>query len=130
MKKIVLTMFAILAVSSFAAETNNVNNIGNENVLVQATQGISKSDSFMMAFGMDTETRIGDARVEGSSSSSSSGTESGSTTSTSGSGTGAGTVVSSGAGAAVSVGVATAAINAITSTANNSVTIVTPYGKY
>lgn len=107
MKKLLLMTFAILTVSAFAAEENREvtqTQAESRNISTQV-QGadVSLGDSFMAAFGMSENGIQGD-------SSSSSGTESTSSTST--------------------VGVVSAAANTAAVNANNSTTIVTPYGKY
>lgn len=110
MKKLLMMVFAVLTVSTFAAEEateNTVNVIENKNIEtahvleardvanVQVQQGASLGDSFMAAFGMS------EGNVGGSSSSQTS-----------------------------SVGATTAATNAAIVNVNNSTTIITPYGKY
>ena len=108
MKKLLLMTFAILTVSAFAAEKNKEatqNQVEkNRNIATVKVQGadVSLRESFMAAFGMSES---------GAQGGNSSGTE-GSTSSTSTVG-------------ATSVATNTAAVNV-----NNSVTIVTPYGKY
>ena len=105
--------FAVLTVSAFAAEESKENTVENKNIesthILEAkdianvqVQEVSLGESFMAAFGMSES---------GAQGGNSSGTE-GSTSSTS--------IVG-----AASVAANTAAVNA-----NNSVTIVTPYGKY
>ena len=107
MKKLLLMTFAILTVSAFAAEENKEatqNQIEkNRNIATVKVQGadVSLGESFMAAFGMSKSGAQGG----------SSGTE-GSTSSTS------------------TVGAASTAANTAAVNANNSVTIVTPYGKY
>ena len=108
MKKLLLMTFAILTLSAFAAEENKEatqNQIEkNRNIATVKVQeaDVSLGDSFMAAFGMSES---------GAQGGNSSGTE-GSTSSTS------------------TVGAAAAAANTAAVNANNSVTIVTPYGKY
>ena len=108
MKKLLLMTFAILTLSVFAAEENKEatqNQIEkNRNIATVKVQGadVSLGDSFMAAFGM---------AESGAQGGNSSGTE-GSTSSTS------------------TVGAASVAANTAAVNANNSVTIVTPYGKY
>ena len=108
MKKLLLMTFAILTLSAFAAEENKEatqNQIEkNRNIATVKVQeaDVSLGDSFMAAFGMSES---------GAQGGNSSGTE-GSTSSAS------------------TVGAASAAANTAAVNANNSVTIVTPYGKY
>ena len=108
MKKLLLMTFAILTLSAFAAEENKEatqNQIEkNRNIATVKVQeaDVSLGDSFMAAFGMSES---------GTQGGNSSGTE-GSTSSTS------------------TVGAASVAANTAAVNANNSVTIVTPYGKY
>lgn len=118
MKKLLIMAFAVLAVSAFAVEENTANagenqNIEVSNILenrditnVQVQQEVSLGDSFMAAFGMSEGNAGG--QQEGSN--------------TSGSG--------SSSSATVSVGAVSAATNAAIVNANNSTTIITPYGKY
>ena len=125
MKKLLLMAFAILTVSAFATEKNTItvqNQVEKTRVIpfTQATQKveISLGESFMTAFGMTTKTA--DVVQD---------TTSGAVEGTTGGTTVAAPTVST-AVTAATVGAVSAAVNTAVVNANNSTTIVTPYGKY
>lgn len=109
MKKLLIMVFAVLTVSTFAAEEKNEKEsraveskrieethiLENKDIANVRAQEVSLGESFMVAFGMS------EGNVGGSSSSQTS-----------------------------SAGATTAATNAAVVNSNNSVTIITPYGKY
>ena len=111
MKKLLIMAFAVLTVSAFAAEESKENTVENKNIesthILEAkdianvqVQEVSLGESFMAAFGMS------EGNVGGSSSS------------------------ETGSSSTVAAGATTAATNAAVTNSNNSVTIITPYGKY
>lgn len=112
MKKLLIMVFAVLTVSTFAAEEATENTVENKNIEsthvleakdianVQVQQEVSLGDSFMAAFGMS------EGSVGGSSSS------------------------ETGSSSTAAAGATTAATNAAVTNINNNVTIITPYGKY
>ena len=111
MKKLLIMTFAVLTVSAFAAEESKENTVENKNIesthILEAkdianvqVQEVSLGESFMAAFGMS------EGNVGGSSSS------------------------ETGSSSTVAAGATTAATNAAVTNSNNSVTIITPYGKY
>lgn len=111
MKKLLIMAFAVLTVSAFAAEESKENTVENKNIesthILEAkdianvqVQEVSLGESFMAAFGMS------EGNVGGSSSS------------------------EVGSSSTAAAGVTTAATNAAVTNTNNSVTIITPYGKY
>ena len=123
MKKLLIMAFAVLTVSTFAADkttettVNAVESKGIEathifeskNISnVQVQQAPSLGDSFMAAFGM-SEGNVGGQQGSSSSSSSSS---------------------TAATGSAASVGAVSAAVNSASVNVSNSTTIITPYGKY
>ena len=122
MKKLLLMAFAILTVSAFAVEENKetTQNQIEKNVKIESQQVIQKTEislgeSFMIAFGMTSNTAdiaqdTTSGAVEG-------------TTATA-------PAVSTAAVSAATVGAVSAAVNTAVVNANNSTTIVTPYGKY
>lgn len=128
MKKLLLMVSAVLTVSAFAAQ-ENVNTIQTQvestNIsAVQVNQNaqVSLGESFMTAFGMTTNT----ADVVQDTTSR---TVEGTTAGTTGGTTVAAPAVST-AVTAATVGAVSAAVNTAVVNANNSTTIVTPYGKY
>ena len=106
MKKLLIMAFAVLTVSAFAAEESKENTVENKNI--ESTHILEAKD---IANVQVQEVSLGESfmavfgmsegNVEGSSSSQTS-----------------------------SAGATTAATNAAVTSSNNSVTIITPYGKY
>ena len=121
MKKLLLMAFAILTVSAFAAEENKETNQVEKNVKIESQQVVQKTEmslgeSFMTAFGMTSNTA--DVAQD---------TTSGTVEGTTGGGT---TVAAPAVSTVATVGAVSAAVNTAVVNANNSTTIVTPYGKY
>ena len=123
MKKLLLMAFAVLTVSAFAVEENKetTQNQVEKNVRIESQQVIQKTEmslgeSFMTAFGMTSNTA--DVAQD---------TTSGTVEGTTGGGT---TVAAPAVSTVATVGAVSAAVNTAVVNANNSTTIVTPYGKY
>ncbi|WP_294707334.1 hypothetical protein [uncultured Fusobacterium sp.] len=106
MKKLLIMAFAVLTVSAFAAEESKENTVENKNIEsthVLEAKDIANVQVQEVSLGESFMAAFGmsEGNVEGSSSSQTS-----------------------------SAGATTAATNAAVTSSNNSVTIITPYGKY
>ena len=106
MKKLLIMAFAVLTVSAFAAEENKENTVENKNI--ESTHILEAKD---IANVQVQEVSLGESFMAafGMSEGNAGGSSSSQTS---------------------SAGATTAATNAAVTSSNNSVTIITPYGKY
>lgn len=106
MKKLLIMVFAVLTVSAFAAEENKENTVENKNI--ESTHILEAKD---IANVQVQEVSLGESFMAafGMSEGNAGGSSSSQTS---------------------SAGATTAATNAAVTSSNNSVTIITPYGKY
>lgn len=106
MKKLLIMAFAVLTVSAFAAEESKENTVENKNI--ESTHILEAKD---IANVQVQEVSLGESFMAAF-------------------GMSEGNVGGSSSSQTSSVGATTAATNAAVTSSNNSVTIITPYGKY